>query len=293
MILLREKALGKSFCSVEPITMSLLAGGAMNMGGSIFGGLFGAGASRRRARALLEAGEVAATDVVRYMRGANKIAREYGDIARADLSPFREVGVRAGNTLADMLMGGGDMSALLKASPLFNFQSELGMRNINRELAARGLYGSGAGLESLARFNNQLVAEEGQRFTDRLFNLTNLGATTASNLADVALRTGGLMSNNMFNAGNAAANFRFIARTGAAGANAEATRTLGSMGQSLFNTVGGGLMQYGNYQLQKPLFDSLVNNNNGMTGARSSAGKRYSFTGETGLEGLANFSMAG
>ena len=33
----------------------------------------------------------------------------------------------------------------MEASPLYKFQEELGSRNINRELAARGLYNSGAG----------------------------------------------------------------------------------------------------------------------------------------------------
>ena len=48
-------------------------------------------------------------------------------------------------------------------SPLYGFQKELGERAINRQLSARGLYGSGAGLETLERFYNQLGAEETER----------------------------------------------------------------------------------------------------------------------------------
>lgn len=272
------------------IAAAIAGSTALNMGGSIFGGLFGSSASKNQARALREAGEVAATDVIGYMRGANKVAREFSDVARADLSPFRGYGVQAGDTLASMLFGGRNLDDVLKESSLFRFQSDLGSRNINRELSARGLYGSGAGLETLARFNNQLVAEEGQRFVDRLFNLTNLGANTASTMAQGALYTGDRISGNTLQAGSAAANYRFNALSGAAGAQADATRSIGQMGQSLFNAAGNGLMQYGNFQLQKPILDSLIGG--GMTGgSRSSAGKLYSFTGETGLEGLANFAV--
>jgi hypothetical protein len=48
--------------------------------------------------------------------------------------------------LFDMMPGMVDMEKMVKESSRFQFQSELGSRNLNRELKARGLYGSGAGL---------------------------------------------------------------------------------------------------------------------------------------------------
>ena len=263
-MMLFEKSYGKQFCSIEPISMMMLGGGAMNMGGSLFGGLFGSGAEKKRAAAIREAGMQGSQDILRSATDANKIAEDKLGVARGDLSAFRGYGVQAGDTLMNMLMGGDQMSTLM-ASPLFNFQSELGSRNINRELAARGLYGSGAGLETLARFNNQLVAEEGQRFTDRLFNLTQLGQGAATSMADMTNRTGTFMAGTRYQGGLDAANMRYNSTVGAAQAQSNATQMLGQMGQSMFNQAGQGLMQYGNYQLQKPMLDSMITMNGGMT----------------------------
>lgn len=263
----------------------LMAGaGASQIGGSLFGGLFGSSAEKKRAAAIQEAGLQGSRDILRAVTDANATSKEYLDTARGDLSPFREFGVQAGNSLVDMLMGG-DVSAMLKASPLFHFQSELGTRNMNRELAARGLYGSGAGLESLARFNNQLVAEEGQRLTDRLFNLTGLGANTAGSMADMTTRTGWNIADTLFKGGVTAANMRFNAATGATDARANSTMMLADMGQNIFKTVGSGFKSFGEYELYKPVMDSMV-------GMMSSLGKSY---GMGGTKAVADndFSMVG
>ena len=44
---------------------------------------------------------------------------------------------------------------------------------------------------------------------------------------------------------------------------------LGQMGQSLFDTVGSGLMQYGNAQMMQPFIKSAINANYSMTGGVS------------------------
>src|SRR5688572_22810921 len=110
MMLFEEKQrLGKQFCSFDPITMSLLGGGAMNMGGTIFGGLFGSSAEEERAAAIRAAGNQGADDILRATKSANATSKEYLNMARGDLSPFRGYGVQAGNTLASLLMGGKDL----------------------------------------------------------------------------------------------------------------------------------------------------------------------------------------
>lgn len=252
----------------------LMAGaGAAGIGGSIFGGLFGSSAEKRRANAIRDAGIQGADQILAASRRGVDKATAYTDMARGDLSPFRDMGVEAGGSLMDMLLGGGDVSAMLKASPLFNFQSELGTRNINRELAARGLYGSGAGLESLAKFNAQLTGEEGQRLTDRLFGLTQLGANSASNMAGLTNQSGLSMANMIYGGGLEAANMRYNSTVGAANARASGDMMLGQMGQNIFNQVGQGLNQFGSYTMNKPLIDSSIAANNaiatkyGMTGS--------------------------
>lgn len=263
----------------------LMAGaGASQIGGSIFGGLFGGSAEKRRANSIYNAGMKGADDILAASRRGVDKASAYTDMARGDLSPFRDMGVEAGGSLMDMLLGG-DVSAMLKASPLFNFQSELGTRNINRELAARGLYGSGAGLVSLAKFNAQLTGEEGQRLTDRLFGLTQLGANSASNMADMTNRAGLSMADMIYGGGVNAANMRYNATVGAANATSLGDRMLADMGQNIFNTVGSGFKAFGEYELYKPVMDSMV-------GMMSSMGKSY---GMGGTKAVADndFSMVG
>lgn len=278
-MMLFEKSYGKQFCSIEPISMMMLGGSAMNIGGSLFGGLFGSGAEKKRAAAIREAGLQGSRDILRSVTDANKIAEDKLGVARGDLSPFRGYGVQAGDTLMNMLLGGDQMSTLM-ASPLFNFQSEIGSRNINRELAARGLYGSGAGLETLAMFNKGLAAEEGQRLTDRLFNLTQLGQGAATSMADMTNRTGTFMAGTRYTGGVEAANMRFNSAVGAAQAQSNATQMLGQMGQNIFNQAGQGFMQYGNFMMNKPLIDSSINANNAIA-------QKYGMTGPS-LMGMVN-----
>lgn len=70
--------------------------------------------------------------------------------------------------------------------------------------------------------------------------------------------TGQFMARTRYAGGLDAANMRYNAAVGAAGAQSNATQMLGQMGQSLFNAAGQGLMQYGNFQLQKPIMDQSM-----------------------------------
>jgi hypothetical protein len=52
------------------------------------------------------------------------------------------------------------------------------------------MYNSGAGLETLAMFEKGLVAEEGARWWDKLFNTTALGSNAAARMATGTTQTG-------------------------------------------------------------------------------------------------------
>ena len=67
-------------------------------------------------------------------------------------------------------------------------------------------------------------------------------------------------------------------------------QALGQMGQGITNSLSGALGQYGQYQMIQPLLSRLAPGGGSEPSYNTSAGKRYSFTGETGLEGLSNFS---
>ena len=78
--------------------------------------------------------------------------------------------------------------------PVFKFRQETGERAINRAAASRGNFLSGAALASIGDFNNQLTADETDRYFNRLITGKNaqlqaavggLGALTGANQLDV------------------------------------------------------------------------------------------------------------
>src|SRR5574343_1845818 len=105
--------------------LAIGAGAGASAGGGIFSGLMGSSAARRQAEAIRAAGDQGANAILAGVDKANETAQAFNTTARGDLSPFRQFGVDAGNTLTSLLFGGGDVSQALRASPLFNFQSEL------------------------------------------------------------------------------------------------------------------------------------------------------------------------
>lgn len=236
------------------------------LGGSVLSGLFGAGAAGKQASAIRYSAD----------RGAD-VVEKMNEQARADLKPFRDMGVDAGKQLMRLLLGGSevDVGAITKESPLFQFQSELGMRNINRELAARGLHGSGAGLETLARFNNQLVGEEADRLFGRLFNVTSLGENAAAKTASGNIATG-----------QSIANIEQTAGQGIAGTIGNQYQAINQAIQGGIGALRGGVNDFVGYQMYQPLLNSLAQRtgNGGTGGWRDSIPTVYGNFGLTGTK---------
>jgi hypothetical protein len=226
-----EKGLGKAFCSIEPMTMLAVAGAAQ-AGGSIFSGIMGSSASKKQAEAIKYAADQ-----------ARKTALELDDKARADVAPFRQYGIDAGDRLSGILKGDVNLDDAMMGGSLFRWEQAEGERSLNRQLSARGLYGSGAGLETLARFNAQLVGEESMRHWDRLFNMTTLGGNAASHMTTNTSATGRSLADLTMKAGVAEAESR-----------GDSLRSLGSIGPALGKTVAGGSGDY----LQLPLLNANI-----------------------------------
>jgi len=170
-----------------------IAGGAVASGaGSIFSSLLGASGAKKSAEAIRYAADK-----------ASQTALELNARSRKDLEPFRSLGVQSGGMLSDLFSGKMNISDLYKTSSLYNFESEQGTRALNRQHSARGQYGSGAGLESLALFDKALIAEEGNRYFDRLFETTKLGAYAAVNTAQNTTLTGNTLADIQTKAGMA------------------------------------------------------------------------------------------
>ena len=208
---------------------------ALQAGSSIFSGIMGKSAAKKQAEAIRIAQEKA--------KGA---VEKYNDKAAGELRSFRERGDTAGGLLADLLTGKVDPDSVIKASSLFKFQEQEGSKAINRELKARGLYGSGAGLESLRKFENQLVGEEGQRQYDRLFQLSEQGRMAGSQIAGLDSTAGATMADILMKGGVAQSNAI------AAGDQAFTQGVTGAM-----NAVGEGGMQYMNYEMLKPILAKM------------------------------------
>ena len=92
--------------------------------------------------------------------------------------------------LSKILTGQVKLEDVLPNNSLFRWEQQQGERSINRQLSARGMYGSGAGLETLARFNNELMGNFGNSFMSNLFNLTTLGSNAATQQASMTNQTG-------------------------------------------------------------------------------------------------------
>ena len=139
----------------------------------------------------------------------------------------------------------------MEASPLYKFQEELGSRNINRELAARGLYNSGAGLETIRQFQSQLGAEESDRQFNRLFGLLGIGANATSAYTGAATGTTQAQGNLALQGGQAAAQ----GIQGASAANAAGLNAIGNATSGLVNTG-----------VQYSLYSQLINRLPGQNG---------------------------
>lgn len=220
------------FCSIDPFTM-MAGSAALQAGGSIFSGIMGKSAAKKQAEAIRQAQEK-----------ASGVAQQYNDRAAGWLRSFRERGDTAGGTIEDILQGKVNLDDMVGQSSLFKFQQETGTRDLNRQLKARGLYGSGAGLETLARFEKQLLGEEGERFMGRLFQLNNSGQQAAGALAQNEMKTGETLADIAMKGG-----------LGRAQAGMQGDMAIAGMGKSLFDIGASGLNSYMQYDMMKPLLD--------------------------------------
>lgn len=217
-----------------PMMALAIGGGAVaGLGGSIFSGLMGASGAKKSA------------DAIRYAADkGSATALELNTRARKDLQPFRDLGVQSGDMISDIFSGKRSIDDLFKSSSLYNFESEMGTRAMDRSLKARGLYGSGAGLESLALFDKSLVAEEGDRYFNKLFGTTQLGeaaaAGQASNTTATGNQVGAIQAQSGVNQGQAIQN---------------QYSQYGQAGGGGLDAVGAGLNNFVQYSMFKPFFD--------------------------------------
>lgn len=101
-----------------------------------------------------------------------------------------------------------------QTSPLTKLQLEEGTKTLNKQLASRGLYNSGAGLTTLRKYSQEVLANEADKQYNRLYSLLGLGmgqstlgtgSSAASAAAAQGLYTGqGIANTTMANGVNQA-----------------------------------------------------------------------------------------
>lgn len=157
------------------------------------------------------------------MHAANQ-QREANELARKDLSPWREAG-RAAIDEAMQLLGLGKLTtgtdgfdkvdqtdregvqtaagARFKTDPGYNFRLTEGQKAIDRSLASRGGALSGAAVKAGIRFNQDTAAQEYQNYFNRILGVGTMGAGTAGQSAAVGVQGAGLVGRDIITAGQA------------------------------------------------------------------------------------------
>ena len=97
--------------------------------------------------------------------------KEMLDKSLQEYAPFKELGLQAAQKLSQEAFG--------EASPLFKLQQKETEEALNRQLAARGIYGGGRALQLHQQAAQQLTATEAQRQQQLQQSLLSLGAGAA------------------------------------------------------------------------------------------------------------------
>lgn len=188
---------------------------------------------------------------------------------RADLSPYRDIGKTASDTLTSKLS---DLTApitmdqaTLEKTPGYQFNLTQGLKGVQNSAAARGLGTSGAALKGAATFATGLADSTYQnQFANAVTNQTN-----AFNRLKSLVDTGENASAQTGSAGAVAANGAASAQIGAGNAQAAGANATGAAVSSAVNNIGSGIAYKGLYGGGSSGAANL--NNTGMAGNASSS----------------------
>lgn len=237
-----------------------MAGSLISAAGSIAGGILGKKAADKQSQAAIRASQIQTQGMERALDKSLGLQREMWETGRADVSPFREVGLNAATTLSDMFLNG-DTSKFTQ-SPGYQFAFDEGQRALERGAAARGLLTSGATGRALVDYGQGMASQEFNTYANRLQQLAGMGANAAvgqaSNATNVGANMGQTAMTGMTNIGTAqAAGIAGAANASAFGQQQFARGLGGAFGNvatgvsnfdfgNLFNSSGGGALPFTN-----------------------------------------------
>ncbi|SFF76692.1 hypothetical protein [Methylobacterium sp. yr596] len=182
---------------------------ALSAGAGLLGGIMQSNAAGQAAKAQERAAQIAAaTQKAMY------------DQTRADLAPYRDIGINAGtqlqNRLTDLTAPVVMDQATLMATPGYQFNLSQGLKAAQNSAAARGLGLSGAAIKGATnyatgladstyqnQFNNAVTNQ--QNAYNRLLGVTQLGANAANQTGQFGASTAQGIAQSQQNAGTAQA----------------------------------------------------------------------------------------
>lgn len=183
-------------------------------------------------------------------QAANKAAQtqlSMYDKTRQDLSPYRDLGKQAGDTMSAKLS---DLTAPVSVNPddfknseAYNFLQTQGMKGVQNSAAARGLASSGAALKGASTFLSGLNSQ----FYQQNFNNQVTNQTNSYNRLKGLIDTGENASAQTGSAGTAAATGAANAQIGAGNAQAAAANATGGAVANAANNIGGYVAYKGLY----------------------------------------------
>lgn len=142
----------------------------------------------------------AANTAAEAQKSAQQVQKEIYNQQRSDFEPFRQVGVGAISDYQKMLNGGYNM----QESPAAKYALQQGTKSMNRNLAARGLSGSGNAAQRLSELSSGIAASDYQNQYNRLADALKLGTGASSAMSQASNTYGSQVGQGAANLGNLA-----------------------------------------------------------------------------------------
>lgn len=228
----------------NPTDWPEMAGEAVgDVWGAVSGGTRAANAQRQAGQLSYDAairGQNLQRDMFNQSQG---FQREMYDRSRADLAPFRGLGLSALQDYYRRAQAGGDDADLKR------YQQEQ-TDAFNMQMSKRGLLGSSASTKGLSDLGAKIAEAREQRYYERMSPLLGIGSGVSGQLANSAMGYGGQFANSALAFGRGQSDLGMAAAgalggglTGAANTDAQSRMGLlntGLMAASLYGMYGAG-----------------------------------------------------
>lgn len=224
--------------------MGDIVGGALSLGGALFGGNAAQDAANTQANATIQAAQIQAAATDKTIQAQKDALSQQ----RADLAPFTKLGVDALPTLRGLLGQDGGMtpSQVMALDPGYQFRKQEGQTALeNNQAVMRGPGLSGATLKELTQYGQDYASGEFTNIFNRQLGAAGLGQASAAGQASATGASANAVGNALM--GGAGAQGNYLTQ----GANAIAAGQVGTA-----NAVTGAINNYNSQQTLRNLFSN-------------------------------------